>query len=234
MLLCWSWYKIQYSAPKYVFQVCSAVAQLICQYEHTEKHIERWIIGPCPQWMSGRCQKLKEHGQTFNVSMSLYLPQIVTSRIYGVIVLDRYSTPLSPLSHSLLMVWCVYKHQDWYPLRCETYSAYLLVFIECCEVLRLWIMFASLQQCVTPLKEPFGLWVAQTGIQNVFGQLVCVEAGSRQCRTISKLLCDHWFWLREVCRKTDYLIFRCMFLFLTILKSENVMFTFKTCKEDMV
>ena len=59
-------------------------------------------------------------------------------------VLDRYSTPLSPLSHSLLMEWCVYKHQEWYPLRCGTYSAYLLVFTECCEVLRLWIMFASL------------------------------------------------------------------------------------------
>ena len=75
MLLCWSWYKIQYSAPKYVFQVCSVVAQPICQYERIEKYIERWIIGPCPQWMSGRCQKLKEYEQTPNVSMSLYLPQ---------------------------------------------------------------------------------------------------------------------------------------------------------------
>ena len=147
----------------------------------------------------------KEYGQTSNVNMSLYLPQIVTSRSYGVMVLDRYSTPLSPLSHSLLMEWCVYKHQEWYPLRCGTYSAYLLVFTECCEVLKLWIMFASLQKCATPSEERFfGSWVAQTGIQNVFGQLVCVEAGSRQCRTISKLLCDHRFRPREVCRKTDY------------------------------
>ena len=59
-------------------------------------------------------------------------------------VLDRYSTPLSPLSHSLLIEWCVHKHQELYPLRCGTYSAYLLVFTECCEVLKLWIMFASL------------------------------------------------------------------------------------------
>ena len=155
MLLCWSWYNIQYSAPKYVFQLCSAVAQPICQYERTKKHIKRWIIGPCLQWMSGRCQKLKEYGQTPNVSMSLYLPQIVTSRSYGVMVLDRYSTPLSSLSHSLLMEWCVYKHQKWYPLKCGMYSAYLLVFTECCEVLRLWIMFASLQQCATPSEEHF-------------------------------------------------------------------------------
>ena len=157
-----------------------------------------------------KCQKPKEHGQTSNVSMTFYLPQIVTSRIYGVMVLDRYSTPLSPLSHSLLMVWCVYKHQEWYPLRCGTYSAYLLVFTECYEVLRLW-RFLGCGLCLHRSssvqhrqRNVFSLWVAQTGIQNMFGQLVCVEAGSRQCRTISKLLCDHWFWLREVCRKTDY------------------------------
>ena len=155
MLLCWSCYKIQYSTPKYVFQVCLAVTQPICQYECTEKHIERWIIGPCPQWMSGRCQKLKEYGQTSNVSMSLYLPQIVTSRSYGVMALDCYSIPLSPLSHSLLMEWCIYKHQEWHPLRCGTYSAYLLVFTGCCEVLRLWIVFASLQQCETLSEERF-------------------------------------------------------------------------------
>ena len=59
-------------------------------------------------------------------------------------VLDRYSTPLSPLYHSLLMEWFVYKHQEWYPLKCGMYSAYLLVFTECREVLKLWIMFASL------------------------------------------------------------------------------------------
>ena len=34
-------------------------------------------------------------------------------------VLDRYATPLSPLSHSTLMEWCVYKHQEWYPLNNE-------------------------------------------------------------------------------------------------------------------
>ena len=61
----------------------------------------------------------KEYGQTPKVSMSLYLPQIVTSRSYGVMVLDRYITSLSPLSHSILMEWCVYKHQEWYPLNCE-------------------------------------------------------------------------------------------------------------------
>ena len=155
MLLCWSWYKIQYSAPKYVFQVCSAIAQPISQYERTEKHIERWIIGPCLQWMSGRCQKLKEYGQTPNVSMSIYLPQIVTSRSYGVMVLDCYFTPLSPLSHLLLMEWCVYKHQEWYPLRCGTYSAYLLVFTKCCGALMLWVMFASLQQFATPSEKCF-------------------------------------------------------------------------------
>ena len=151
------------------------------------------------------CQKLKEYGQTPNVSMFLYLPQIVTSRSYEVMVLDHYTTPLSPLSHSILMEWCVYKHQEWYPLRCGTYSAYLLVFTECCEALRLWVMFASLQQCVTPSRNVFGPWVIQTRIQNVFEQLVYVEASSRQRKIILKLLCDHWFRPREVCRKTDYL-----------------------------
>ena len=34
-------------------------------------------------------------------------------------VLDRYSTPLSPLSHSILMEWCVCKHQEWYTLNSE-------------------------------------------------------------------------------------------------------------------
>ena len=34
-------------------------------------------------------------------------------------VLDCYTTPLSPLSHSILMEWCVYKHQEWYPLHSE-------------------------------------------------------------------------------------------------------------------
>ena len=155
-----------------------------------------------------KCQKLKEHGQTSNVSMSLYLSQTVTSRIYRVMVLDRYSTPLSPLSHSLLMVWCVYKHQEWYPLRCGTYSTYLLVFTECCEVLKLW-RFLGCGLCLhrsssVQHRQKNILWVAQTGIQNVFGQLVCVEAGSKQCRIISKLLCDHRFKPREVCRKTNY------------------------------
>ena len=70
-------------------------------------------------------------------------------------VLDCYSTPLSPLSHSLLMKWCVYKHQEWYTLKCGTYSAYLLVFTKCCEIFRLWITFASLQQCATTSEERF-------------------------------------------------------------------------------
>ena len=181
MLLCWSWHKIQYSAPKYVFQVCSTVAQPICQYERTKKHIERWIIVPCPQWMSGRCQKLKEYGQTSNVSMSLYLPQIVTSRSYGVMVLDHYSTPLSPLSHSLLMEWCVYKHQEWYPLRCKKRIQHIS---QCLQSV---VRFLGCGLCLHHSssvqhhrRNVFGLWVAQTRIQNVFGQLVCVEAGSRQ------------------------------------------------------
>ena len=134
-------------------------------------------------------------------------------------VLDRYSTPLNPLSHLLLMEWCVYKPQEWYPLKCGTYFAYLLVFIECCEVLRLWIIFASLQQCATPSEERF--WFMGCTNQNskcVWIASLC-EAGPRQCRTISKLLCDHRFRPREVCQKNRLLIFRCMFLFLTLYQS---------------
>ena len=147
------------------------------------------------------CQKLKGYGQTSNVSMSLYLPQIVTSRSYGVMVLDHYTTPLSPLSHSILMEWCVYKHQGWYPLKSERiphFSQYLqsvVRFLGCGLCLH---CSSSVKHC---RRNVFGSWVAQTGIQNTFGQLVCLEAGSRQCRTISKLLCDHRFRPREVCRK---------------------------------
>ena len=134
-------------------------------------------------------------------------------------VLDRYSTPLRPLSHSLLMEWCVYKHQEWYPLKCGTYFAYLLVFIECCEVLRLWIMFASLQQCATLLKKRFWfvdhtnwnlecVWIA--GLRGSWLQIV---------QNNRKAPCDHRFRPREVCRKTDYLYSAASIYFLQIQKN---------------
>ena len=168
MLLCWSWYKIQYSAPKYVFQVCSAVAQPICQYKHIEKHIERWIIGSCPQQMSGRCQKLKEYGQTPNVSMSLYLPQIVTSRSYGVMVLDRCTTLLSPLSHLILMEWCVYKHQEWYPLNSER----ILHFSQCLQsvvgLLCCGLCLHHSSSLQHRRKNVFGSWVSQLEFKRVW------------------------------------------------------------------
>ena len=94
---------------------------------------------------------------------------------------------------------------------------FLIVFIECCEALRLQVMFASLQQCTTLSRNIFLLWFIQTGIQNVFEQLVCVEAGSKQCRIILKLLCDHRFRPEEVCRTTDYLYFAAKSLFLTLV-----------------
>ena len=168
MLLCWPWYKIQYSAPKYVFQVCSAVAQPICQYERIEKHIERWIIRPRPQWMSGRCQKLKEYGQTPNVSMSLYLPQIVTSRSYGVMVLDRCTTLLSPLSHLILMEWCVYKHQEWYPLNSER----ILHFSQCLQsvvgLLCCGLCLHHSSSLQHRRKNVFGSWVSQLEFKRVW------------------------------------------------------------------
>ena len=68
-------------------------------------------------------------------------------------VLDRYTTPLSPLSHSILMEWCVYKHQEWYPLNSER----IMHFSWCCEALKLWVMFASFQQYATPSEKHF--WV---------------------------------------------------------------------------
>ena len=168
MLLCWPWYKIQYSAPKYVFQVCLAVTQPIYQYERIEKHIERWIIGPCSQWMSGRCQKLKEYGQTPNVSMSLYLPQIVTSRSYGVMVLDRCTTLLSPLSHLILMEWCVYKHQEWYPLNSER----ILHFSQCLQsvvgLLCCGLCLHHSSSLQHRRKNVFGSWVSQLEYKRVW------------------------------------------------------------------
>ena len=162
------------------------------------------------------CQKLKEYGQTPNVSMSLYLPQIVTSRSYGVMVLNHYTTPLSPLSHSILMQWCVYKYQEWYPLNSER----ILHFSQCLQsVVRLLGCGLCLHHSSSVQhhqRNVFGSRVTQTGIQNVFGQLICVEAGSKQCRTISNLLCDHWFRPREVCRKTNYLYSAAYFYFLQI------------------
>ena len=132
-------------------------------------------------------------------------------------VLDHYSTPLSPLSYSVLMEWCVYKHQEWYPLRCEKCIQHISQCLQ--SVVRFLGCGLGLHHSSSVQhrwRNVFGLWVAQTGIQNVFGQLVCVEAGSRQCRTISKLLCDHRFRTREVCRKTDYLFSAASFYFLHI------------------
>ena len=147
------------------------------------------------------CQKLKEYRQTPNVSMSLYLPQIVTSTSYGVMVLDRYITPLSPLSHLILMEWCVYNHQEWYPLNSER----ILHFSQCLKsVVRLLGCGLCLHHSNSVQhrrRNVFGLWIIQIGIQNVFEQLVYVKVGSRQRRTISKLLCDHRFRPREVCQK---------------------------------
>ena len=160
------------------------------------------------------CQKLKGYGQTSNVSMSLYLPQIVTSRSYGVMVLDHYTTPLSPLSHSILMEWCVYKHQGWYPLKSERiphFSQYLQSVVRLLGC-GLCLHYSSSVQYHR--RNVFGLWIIQIGIQNVFEQLVCVEVGSKQRRTISKLLCGHQFGPREVCRKTDYLYSVASFYFL--------------------
>ena len=115
--------------------------------------------------------------------------------------LDRYFTPLSPLFHLILMEWCVNKHQEWYPLYCER----ILHFSQCLQsIVRLLGCGLCLHHSSSVQhrrRNVFGSWVTQTGIQNVFGQLVCVEAGSRQRRKISKLLCDHHFRLREVCRK---------------------------------
>ena len=119
--------------------------------------------------------------------MSLYLPQIVTFRSYGVIVLNHYTTPLSPLSHSILMELCVYKHQEWYPLNNEQilhFSQYLQSAVRLLGCGLCLHHSSSVQHCQ---RNIFGLWIIQTGIQKVFEQLVYVEAGSRQCRTMSKL-----------------------------------------------
>ena len=150
--------------------------------------------------------------------MSLYLPQndcnIQELWSNG---LDRYSTPLSPLFHLILMEWCVYKHQEWYPLYCER----ILHFSQCLQsVVRLLGCGLCLHHSSSVQHHQtnvFGSWVKQIGIQNVFGQLVCVEAGFRQRRKISKLLCDHHFRLREVCRKTDYLYSAASFYFLQLV-----------------
>ena len=137
--------------------------------------------------------------------MSFYLPQIVTSRSYEVMVLDRYTTPLSPLSHSILMEWCVYKHQGWYPLNSERIPHFSLCLQSVMRLLGYGLCLHHSSSVQHRRRNVFGSWVAQTGIQNVFGYLVYVEASSRQRRTISKLLCDRRFRLREVCRKTNYL-----------------------------
>ena len=45
----------------------------------------------------------------------------------------------------------------------------------------------TLVVCNTIGETFFGFWVTQTGNQNVFGELVYVEASSRQRRTFSNL-----------------------------------------------
>ena len=148
------------------------------------------------------------------MSMSLYLPQIVTFRSYGVIVLNRYTTPLSPLSHSILMELCVYKHQEWYPLNNEQILHFSQYLQSAVRLLSCGLCLHHSSSVQHHQKNVFGSQVTQTGIQNVFGQLVYVEVGSKQRRTISKLLCDHRFRLREVCRITDYLHSAASFYFL--------------------
>ena len=118
--------------------------------------------------------------------------------------LDRYSSPLNSLSHSILMKWCVYKHQELYLL----YKKQIPHFSQCLQSV---VRFLGCGLCLHHSsgqyrrRNVFGLWVAQTRIQKVFEQLVYVEASSRQRRTISRLLCDRRFKPREVCRKTNYL-----------------------------
>ena len=129
--------------------------------------------------------------------------------------LDCYSIPLSPLSHSLLMEWCIYKYQEWNPLRCGTYFAYLLVFTECCEVFRSWIMFASLQQCATPSEERFWfmgctnwnsnrVWI--TGLRR--GWLQTVQ------NNLKTLVWSSVQVKRGMPKKTDYLYSAACFYFL--------------------
>ena len=127
-------------------------------------------------------------------------------------VLDCCTTPLSPLSHSILMEWCVYKHQEWYPLNSErSHSVYKV----------LWGSYVVGYVCITlvvcnTIEKMFLVHGFHNQNLNVFGQLVYVEVGSKQRRTISKLLCDHRFRPREVCRKTDYLHSTASFYFLHI------------------
>ena len=129
-------------------------------------------------------------------------------------VLDCYTIPLNPLSHSILMEWCVYKHQEWYPLNSERIMHFSQCLQSIVRLLDLGDVCITLIVCNTTEKTFLGLWIIQTRIQNVFEQLVCVEVDFRQRRTISKLLCDHRFRPREVCRKTDYLYSAASFYFL--------------------
>ena len=103
-----------------------------------------------------------------------YVPlfaSVVTSRSYGVMVLDCYTTPLSPLSHSILMEWCVYKHQEWYPLHSERILHFS--FSQCLQsVVRLLGCGLCLHHSSSMQhhrRNIFGSRVTQTGIQNVFG-----------------------------------------------------------------
>ena len=140
-------------------------------------------------------------------------------------VLDHYTTPLSPLSHLILMEWCIYKHQGWYPLNSERIPHFSLYLQSVVRLLGCGLCLHHSSSVQHRRRNVFGSWVAQTRIQNVFEQLVCVEAGPRQCRTISKLLCDHRFMPREVCRKTDYLFSAASFYFLHWYQSFYILFS---------
>ena len=114
-----------------------------------------YIFKICAMRQPGNCQKLKRIWMdTQSGHVLLYTSDCNIQELWSNGI-DRYSTPLSPLFHSILMEWCVYKHQVWYPLYRKTNSTFLIVFTECYEVLRLWVIFASLQQYATSSEKRF-------------------------------------------------------------------------------
>ena len=100
-----------------------------------------WLLETERIWIDTQCKHVTLFASYCNIQE------------FGVMVLDRHTTPLSPLSHLILMEWCVYKHQEWYPLNSER----IMHFSQCCEALKLWVMFASFQQYATPSEKHF--WV---------------------------------------------------------------------------
>ena len=77
MSLCWSFIRIWQSASKIQFYVCSMVAWLICQYEHNGKHIQRCVVGSCPQCTSGRCKKIMREVKGRPKQACLFISSIV-------------------------------------------------------------------------------------------------------------------------------------------------------------